>query len=60
MLTGLGVIHIFADKTNYSGSILLVLYLIIMFSRWAAIFVVLVGIADHFLKLRNKVQADKV
>ena len=60
MLTGLGVIHTFADKTNYSGSILLVLYLIITFSRWAAIFVVLVGIADHFLKLRNKVQADKV
>ena len=60
MLTGLGVIHTVADKTNYSGSILLVLYLIITFSRWAAIFVVLVGIADHFLKLRNKVQADKV
>ena len=60
LLTGLGVIHTFAHKTNYSGSILLVLYLIITFSRWAAIFVVLVGIADHFLKLRNKVQADKV
>ena len=60
MLTGLGVIHTFAAKTNYSGSILLVLYLIITFSRWAAILVVLVGIADHFLKLRNKVQADKV
>ena len=60
MLTGLGVIHIFADKTNYSGSILFVLYLIITFSRWAAILVVLVGIADHFLNLRKKVQADKV
>ena len=60
MLTGLGVVHIFADKTNYSGSILFVFYLIITFSRWAAILVVLVGIADHFLKLRNKVQADKV
>ena len=60
MLTGLGVVHTFANKTNYSGSILFVLYLIITFSRWAAIFVVLVGIADHFLKLRNKVQADKV
>ena len=60
MLTGLGVIHTFADKTNYSGSILFVFYLIITFSRWAAILVVLVGIADHFLKLRNKVQADKV
>ena len=60
MLTGLGVVHIFADKTNYSGSILFVFYLIITFSRWAAILVVLVGIADHFLKLRNKVQADNV
>ena len=60
LLTGLGVIHTLADKTNYSGSILLVLYLIITFSRWAAIFVVFVGIADHFLKLRNKVQADKI
>ena len=60
MLTGLGVVHIFANKTNYSGSILFVLYLIITFSRWAAILVVLIGIADHFLKLRNKVQADKV
>ena len=60
MLTGLGVIHTFADKTNYSGSILFVVYLIITFSRWAAILVVLVGIADHFLKLRNKVQVNKV
>ena len=60
MLTGLGVVHIFANKTNYSASILFVLYLVITFSRWAAILVVLVGIADHFLKLRNKVQADKV
>ena len=60
MLTGLGVIHTFADKTNYNGSILFVVYLIITFSRWAAILVVLVGIADHFLKLRNKVQVNKV
>ena len=60
MFTGLGVIHTFADKTNYSGSILFVLYLSITFSRWAAILVVLLGIADHFLNLRNKVQADKV
>ena len=59
MLNGLGVVHIFA-KNQYSVSILFVFYLAITFSRWAAILVVLVGIADHFLKLRNKVQADKV
>jgi len=60
MLAGLGVVHMLADKTNYSGSILFILYLIIAFSRWAAILVVLVGIADHFLKLKNKVQENNV
>tara|TARA_Y100001968_G_scaffold208560_1_gene191671 strand:+ start:489 stop:1442 length:954 start_codon:yes stop_codon:yes gene_type:complete len=60
MLAGLGVVHMLADKTKYNGSILFFLYLIITFSRWAAILVVLVGIADHFLKLRNKVQADNL
>ena len=60
MLAGLGVVHLFADKTNYSGSILFVLYLIITFSRWAAILVVLVGIADHFLKLRNRIQSNNI
>ncbi len=60
MLAGLGVVHIFANKTNYSGSILFILYLIITFSRWAAVLVVFVGIADHFLKLRNKVEANNL
>tara|TARA_Y100001934_G_scaffold251772_1_gene315197 strand:+ start:60 stop:1013 length:954 start_codon:yes stop_codon:yes gene_type:complete len=58
MLAGLGVVHTLAGKTNYSGSLLFVVYLIITFSRWAAILVILVGVVDHFLKLRNKVQAD--
>ena len=60
MLAGLGVLHILASKTNYSGSILFVLYLIITFSRWVAILVVMVGIIDHFLKLRDRFQANNI
>ena len=58
MLAGLGLLHIVASKTNYSSSILFVLYLIITFSRWAAILIVMLGIVDHFLKLRGRFQAD--
>ena len=60
MLAGLGLLHIVASKTNYSSSILFVLYLIITFSRWAAILIVMLGIVDHFLKLRGKFQADNM
>ena len=60
MLAGLGLLHIVASKTNYSSSILFVLYLIITFSRWAAILIVMLGIVDHFLKLRGRFQADNI
>jgi uncharacterized protein YybS (DUF2232 family) len=56
LLSGLGVVHIIADKSGYRRGALFAVYLIITVSRWAALILVLLGVLDHFMKIKNRLR----
>ena len=54
LLAGLGVAHTLAQKSRHHRSILLVLYLVITFSRWMALVIIFIGVLDYFFKFRTR------
>jgi uncharacterized protein YybS (DUF2232 family) len=56
LLSGLGVVHIIADKSGHRTGALFAVYLIITLSRWAALILVLVGVLDHFIKMKDRLR----
>jgi uncharacterized protein YybS (DUF2232 family) len=56
LLSGLGVIHLATEKTGYKKPILFSVYTIILISRWAALMLVFIGMIDHFIKIKAKIE----
>ena len=56
LLSGLGVIHLVTEKTGYKKPILFSVYTIILISRWAALMLVFIGMIDHFIKIKAKIE----
>lgn len=56
LLSGLGVVHIIANKSGYRRGALFAVYLILTLSRWAALTLVLVGVLDHFMKIKDRLR----
>jgi uncharacterized protein YybS (DUF2232 family) len=56
LLSGLGVIHLATEKTGYKKTILFSVYTIILISRWAALMLVFIGMIDHFIKIKAKIE----
>ena len=57
LLSGLGVIHLATEKTGYKKTILFSVYTIILISRWAALMLVFIGVIDHFIKIKAKIES---
>ena len=57
LLSGLGVIHLATEKTGYKKTILFSVYTIILISRWAALMLVFIGMIDHFIKIKAKIES---
>ena len=57
LLSGLGVIHLATEKIGYRKTILFSVYTIILISRWAALMLVFVGMIDHFIKIKAKIES---
>ena len=57
LLSGLGVIHLATEKTGYKKTILFSVYTIILISRWAALILVFIGMIDHFIKIKAKIES---
>ncbi len=57
LLSGLGVIHLATEKTGYKKTILFSVYTIIFISRWAALMLVFIGMIDHFIKIKAKIES---
>ena len=57
LLSGLGVIHLATEKTGYKKPILFSVYTIILISRWAALMLVFIGMIDHFIKIKAKIES---
>ena len=57
LLSGLGVIHLATEKIGYKKTILFSVYTIILISRWAALMLVFVGMIDHFIKIKAKIES---
>ena len=57
LLSGLGVIHLATEKTGYKKTILCSVYTIILISRWAALMLVFIGMIDHFIKIKAKIES---
>ena len=57
LLSGLGVIHLATEKTGYKKPILFSVYTIILISRWAALTLVFIGMIDHFIKIKAKIES---
>ncbi|MBH66897.1 MAG: hypothetical protein CMM58_00940 [Rhodospirillaceae bacterium] len=60
LLSGLGVVHSLANKSRHRLGILIILYMVITFSRWAALVIILIGVLDHFFKFRTRIGATKL
>ncbi len=57
LLSGLGIIHLATEKTGYKKPILFSVYTIILISRWAALMLVFIGVIDHFIKIKAKIES---
>lgn len=57
LLSGLGVIHLATEKIGYKKTILFSVYTIILISRWAALMLVFIGMIDHFMKIKAKIES---
>lgn len=55
-LSGLGVAHAAAHKTKYRFGILFMLYTVLMISRWGSLAMIILGLIDHFARLKARMR----
>lgn len=55
LLSGLGVVHIASERTKYKRGILFAIYTVVFMSRWATFILVLIGLLDHFMKIKARI-----
>jgi hypothetical protein len=55
LLSGLGVVHIASERTKYKRGILFAVYTAVFMSRWATFILVLIGLLDHFVKIKARI-----
>jgi hypothetical protein len=55
LLSGLGVVHIASKRTKYKRGILFAVYTAVFMSRWATFILILIGLLDHFMKIKARI-----
>ena len=55
LLSGLGVVHIASKRTKYKRGILFAVYTAVFMSRWATFILILIGLLDHFVKIKARI-----
>jgi uncharacterized protein YybS (DUF2232 family) len=55
-LSGLGVAHIAAGKTKFRFGILFMLYSVLIISRWSSMAMIILGLIDHFTRLKARMR----
>ncbi len=57
LLSGLGVVHVWARRFKARRWVLLGVYVVLAIVSWMAILVAVLGLADHWIRIRDRVDA---